>query len=179
MADKIIDTRQLEQFMGRLEKLPTASIPALTEAMHEAVNVGLATVVERTPVAFGNLRGEIHTQVQASESGVVGVIGTSVPYALWVEEDTRPHWAPITPLVEWVKKKQIAGVYSIQTRRRLGGKNQQAAENMALARAVQKQIAKHGTTGQHMFRDGLAAADEEINRIFARALEKIIALLTS
>jgi hypothetical protein len=178
MADKTIDLRALEQFVDRLETLPAAALPVLTEAMHEAVNVGLAAVIERTPVAYGNLRGSINTQVLVKEQVVLGVIGTNAPYALWVEEDTDPHWAPIAPLVDWVAKKQIAGVYSIKTRRRLGGRDQVQAQNMALARAVQKQIAKYGTTGQHMFRDGLAVSDDEINRIFARALEKIIAGLT-
>jgi hypothetical protein len=177
MPDKVIDTRQLEQFLGKLEKLPKQSIPIMEEAMQEAVKFGLSAVIDRTPVAYGNLRGEIHTQVQASEQGVTGIVGTSVPYAVWVEEDTRPHWAPLEPLIDWVKKKQIAGVYSVQSRRRLGGKAKIDAENIALARMVQKKIAMKGTTGQHMFRDGLAASDEEINRIFERAVEKVIALL--
>lgn len=174
MAEKIIDTRALEQFAGRLESLPEYALPVLEEAMREAVNVGLAAVIERAPVAFGNLRGSINAQVQADKNGVIGIIGTNVPYALWVEEGTKPHWTPIAPLVEWVKKKQIAGVYSLKTRRRLGGKDQKDSENKALAYAVQRKIAKHGTTGQHIFRDGLADSDAEINRIFERAVEKII-----
>lgn len=174
---KPVDTRQFEKIIGQLENLPQESISIFTDAIQDATQLTLGEVVDRTPVAYGNLRGSITSLVMASEGTVLGKVGTNVPYALWVEEDTRPHWAPLQPLIDWVKKKQIAGTYSIKTRRRLGSKASIESENIALAKMVQKKIAMKGTTGKHMFRDGLAAADEEIDKIFQGATEKVIAFI--
>ena len=175
--DKFFDASQLEKFVGKLEKLPQESTPIFLEAMQESTQLTLGEVVDRTPVTYGNLRGSITAQVEAIQGAVIGTVGTSVPYALWVEEDTKPHWPPLQPLIDWVQKKQIAGTYSIQTRRRLGSKANIQAENIALAKMVQKKIAMQGTTGKHMFRDGLAAADEEIDKIFEQATKKVIATI--
>lgn len=177
MPEKSIDTSEFEKLIGNLERIPDRAIPIFTAAMHEATQIALGEVVDRTPVAYGNLRGSITTLVKASEYGVVGVVGTNAPYALWVEEDTEPHWAPLQPLLDWVRKKQIVGVYSIKSRRRMGSKTSIEAENLAFAKLVQKKIAMKGTTGQHMFRDGFAAAEADVDRIFSDAINDVVALL--
>lgn len=98
MDEKIIDTRSLDQFVGKLETLLEYDIPVLEEAMREAMNVGLAAVIERAPVTFGNLRGNINTRVLADKKALPEL---SEPMYLtpcgWKKTPTRigrpsPHW---------------------------------------------------------------------------------------
>lgn len=177
MAEATLRISGLDELEKALEKAPTATVKVLMGAMQEATIVAQREVVERAPVAWGNLAGSINRQVQASASGVEGIVGTNVPYALWVEEDTKPHWAPLEPLIAYVRKKKLSGVYSLKTQRRMGGKDVKAAQDEAVARMIRFKIAKHGTTGQHMFRDGLQAATPEIRRIFDEAIRDIVGVL--
>lgn len=57
-------------------------------AMTESVALGVRRVVARTPKKTGALMGSIGGQV---ESSVVGIVRSSLGYAPFVEEGTRPH----------------------------------------------------------------------------------------
>jgi hypothetical protein len=177
VADATLQISGLDELEKALKKAPTATVKVLLGAMQEATVVAQREIVERTPVAWGNLAGSINRQVRASSSGVEGIVGTNVPYALWVEEDTKHHWPPLEPILAWVQKKKIAGVYSIKTQRRLGGKATRVAQDRQMAYMIARKIARDGTTGQHMFRDGLQAATPEIRRIFDEAIQDIVAVL--
>lgn len=89
--------------------------------------------------------------------GVMGIVGTSLGYAPAVELDTKPHMPPVQPLVEWVQV--VLG---------LDGKEAQQA-----AWAIALKIAKKGTEGAFMFRDGFAASEDYVKRKFREALKNI------
>lgn len=110
-------------------------------------------VVKRTPHAFGLLRTSIMPDTPVIDgSSITGMVSTPVPYAQPVEYGSKPHWAPIGPLMLWAQRKH--GDYRI-------------------AFIAQKAIAKRGTKAHKMFQDGLEAAREYVDRIFEIALEKI------
>lgn len=109
-------------------------------------------VVTETPFAFGNLRKSIHNEMY-ERGGIVGETKTSIPYAMAVEKGSRPHWAPIGPLLLWAKRK-------------LG--------NEKAAYAVQRKIAKRGTKGWHMFARGFAKTKDKVGQLFGQANAKII-----
>lgn len=98
-------------------------------------------VKEHTPTSgAGTLRDSIGAlPVTITGTAVAGGgAGTSLPYAAAVELGSKPHWAPIAPLQDWVQRKLG-----------LSGEEVEAA-----AQAIQFKIARRGTKGHFMFRDG-------------------------
>ena len=122
-------------------------------AMEETVLIGQREVAVLTPVgATGLLRGGIMSEVRGSTAQLRGVVVTTSGYALPVEEGSRPHWAPIGPLLLWARRK-------------LG--DEQSAYRVRWA------IHVRGTKAVHMFRDGGAIMRQRAPGIFQRALLRI------
>lgn len=116
-------------------------------------------VRERTPKGAN---GFLAMSIAALEpvvipGGVMGLVGTSLNYAEPVELGTKPHMPPIQPLIEWVEV--VLGLE--------GEAAEQAAQSIAW------KIAKKGTEGAFMFRDGFAASEDYIKRKFRQALANI------
>ena len=118
-------------------------------------------VIEHTPTAHGLLRGSIHSEEQIGPESVIGVVGTSMNYAVPVELGTRPHFPPIEPLIDWVQVK-------------LG-----VAERLArgVAFLVARKIARTGTQGQHMFEIGFASVETQVLALFDGARDRIVTRL--
>jgi hypothetical protein len=181
MVELSLEVKGLEELTRALAALPSLVQAEMTAAMNEAVHVVEGEVKERTPVGAAGrgsfsqfLAQTITTDVTADAAGVTGEVGTDVAYAPYVEEGTAPHWPPFQPLYEWVAYSHKFGVYSIRSRRRLGGRAQIEAENRAITRRIQAAIARRGTKGAYMFRDGLAASAETVQDVFDRAIERVI-----
>lgn len=108
--------------------------------------------------------------------GWLVTVGTNVktasgyPYAIGVHEGTDPHWAPIGPLIEWVKRKGIAGTYSIKTHKRTGGAKTGAAQDKAVAFAIQHKIAKEGTDAHPFMTNVFTRVKSKIRKEIGRAL---------
>jgi hypothetical protein len=96
----------------------------------------------------GDLRKSVTAQVDKVLLGWQMRVGPGVSYSVFVHEGTRPHYAPLSPLVEWVKKKGLSGVFSVKTKRRLGSAKTRQQQDIAAAKAVQSKIAKFGTRAQ-------------------------------
>jgi hypothetical protein len=116
-------------------------------------------VRERTPKGAN---GFLAMSIDAHEpvvipGGVIGLVGTSLSYAEPVELGTKPHMPPIQPLIEWVEV--VLGLEG------------EAAEQAA--RSIAWKIAKKGTEGAFMFRDGFAASEDYIKRKFSEAMRNI------
>lgn len=119
-----------------------------------------AEVKDRTPQgAHGLLAQSINSEVRALADGVLGVVGTPLPYAIPVELGTKPHMPPVLALEDWVRAK-------------LGARG---AEVHRVAYAVARKIAKHGTKGHFMFRDAFADNEAELRRQFAATAARIVA----
>lgn len=132
-------------------------VPAVTEASLFAER----EVKDRAPTSgAGTLRDSIGAlPVTISGAAVAGGVGSSLSYAAAVELGSRPHWAPIAPLQDWVRHK-------------LGLSGEEAE---AAARAIQFKIARHGTQAHHMFRDGFAHVDAFVRGLIAAAAARAAA----
>lgn len=108
-----------------------------------------------------------------ADSGVTVLVGSPLEYGEYVEFGTRPHWAPIGPLIHWVENKLQPHVLAVgvefepgQTRstgratRQLRG-DSRVREIIRVARAVQRKIAAVGTKPQHVIRQALEEAGLE------------------
>lgn len=60
-----------------------------------------------TPVDTGRLRASITPEVRAEGQDVIGVVGSNVVYAPYVEMGTRPHWPPRNALEVWASRHGI------------------------------------------------------------------------
>ena len=97
------------------------------------------------PVDTGRLRSSIEIELLAV--GLVGKIGSAVPYALYVEKGTKPHFPPTSALRGWSRR---------------------VISDEGLAYVVARKIAAEGTKAQPFL---LPAWNDEIPR-YQRNLEK-------
>jgi len=132
-------------------------------SMVEASMYAEREIRERTPSSgAATLRESIGAMpVEITANAVRGRVVTSLAYAAPVEDGTKPHWAPIEPLIDWVERKL----------------NKRGDEAQEVAQAIRFKIAAHGTEGAHMFRDGLAAVEPHLVPIFeagaGRAIQRM------
>jgi hypothetical protein len=125
----------------------------LRATMQEAVLLAEREVASRTPVgATGILRGSIASEIRGTPANLRGIVATPQPYAAAVEHGSRPHWAPIGPLLLWARRK-------------LGDER--------AAYRVQWAISRRGTRGVHMFRDAERAIRQPVTRLFQEAMARI------
>lgn len=88
--------------------------------------------MEKRNITSGNTQGLIHTikgLVKKEVDGYRIEVGSNKPYALFVHDGTKPHWAPLKPLHDWAKQKLPVT----------------DKEAWAVAKGTQKKIAREGT----------------------------------
>lgn len=149
-----------EQLRQALSRAPEVVRQELSVFMHAATQHLRSEVIDRTPAAMGTLRASIHASVEGSMAdGMLGVVGTSQPYALPVELGTKPHMPPVQALEDWVRQK-------------LG---LQGAEVRRVAYLVARKISKVGTKGHFMFRGAFDDNAAEVQRQFDATVSRIAA----
>lgn len=144
-----------------LVRTPEIVLDEIARGLAEASMLAEREVKERTPTSgAGTLRDSIGAlPVTISGTRVTAGVGTSLSYAAPVEEGSKPHWAPIEPLLDWVERKL--------------GKAGEEAEG--IARAIRASIAVHGTPAHHMFRDGFAYVGPQVMEILSAAVARAAA----
>jgi GNAT superfamily N-acetyltransferase len=80
----------------------------------------------------------------------------------------------VRAIIEWVRRKGIAGRYSVKTRRRVGNKNKQQQENIAAAWPIIMSIMKNGVKAHpYFFKQQGIVVPKMIERI-NRALDNLL-----
>lgn len=142
------------------QRAAQATQQAIVPAMEEATLLLEREVKSRTPVgATEAARGSIQSATELVRGRTLEVRGTVTSaqnYIVPLERGSKPHWAPIGPLKLWA-------------RRILGDEG--------LAYAVRAAIAKRGTKGAYMFRDGFKASEGAVQRILQRGVDTWVRLL--
>jgi len=170
MVDLKVTLPDWDQFEEALLRNPEIIAEECETAMQQAVLLVEREVVKRTPVDQGRLRNSIAGDVKRTGEHVSGtVFSENVEHAPYVEYDTVPHFPPLKPIEDWVRRKGIGGVV------RKGKLVQRPGADAVkqIARAIAFKIFHHGTEGHHMFRDGAAAAFPRVQRFFRDALQRI------
>lgn len=174
--DTQVSLEGMAEIQAMFAQAPAITAKHLRIATHKSTALLLREVVEATPTgAHQLLRKSIFQDVQVSESGFLGVVGTASPYAIPVELGTKPHFPPIEPLIDWVKAKlPIGQVMSISTHRRMNARSLDATAR-SVAYAVALKISKKGTEGAFMFRDTMNRQQATVNGYFLQARQDIVA----
>jgi hypothetical protein len=163
-----IDASDLLKLADAMPAVAMDTEELLVDGMNESGMLLDTLVAGWTPVNYGLLRASIQwpkgfdLQGKGMDEmrGIVGALdmmsmsGVSTSdYVKYVEENTRPHWAPIRPLKRWAIRV-------------LGDER--------AAYAVQRKIALMGTRGAHMFRRAWEAGGRDgVKRIFEAIPGKI------
>lgn len=159
----------LPTFRLRVPQIPVFDAAQSQQILRHQVAIGMTLLVEeianearlRTPADTGILRGAIATKVTQGVSAthlVQGEVftGRQAPYALYVEEGTRPHFPPRAPLEAWARRKLGDG---------------------RLWFVVARAIARRGTRARHMFRDALRIVQPKIEPTITAFVERAAQLL--
>lgn len=156
-------------------ELKTASAAKLTALMKRAPEITKAEMIAATTASLlllealtkdysptgvtGALKGAwSHELMGAPDDGsVLGRVYNPLPYAAAVEDGSRPHWAPLEPLIDWVQKKLDISDLDEATQ---------------VARLIQFKIAAKGTKGQHMARHAMDTAWPTVQKNYRDAAQR-------
>jgi len=156
----IRDIKDLDPVFANLDKFRDRVPDNFRTAMQVSVLEFEREVIERTPTGVGNsatghLRVSVASEVRGHDADIHGIVYSPAEYASAVEFGTKPHFPPYKSLVDWVHFK-------------LGVPN---AEAKNVAYLVARKIARVGTKGAFMFRDGWEASKGRIRGHFINAMQ--------
>lgn len=140
---------------------PAMAKAELLATVERLVDELAASSQNRWPRDTGNSAQSIVSDAYSTPAGVLGTVTSPRPEVAFIELGTRPHWAPIRPLHEWVQ-------------RRLGLQGDHA---WAVAKAIQKKIAARGTQARAIFQAVLADNQAVIGQRLENATARIAARL--
>jgi hypothetical protein len=144
-----------DRLAGALQRSPAVVAAAQGQAMTRSLLLietdARRNVKQDTRQLMNSITGRQRTQ----PSGLVGEVGPSVRYGLYVERGSRPHWPPRAPLEGWARRHGVP-VF-----------------------VVQRAIARRGTRA----RPFLVPADEKnrdtVVRLFAAAGARVTSTLAT
>lgn len=150
----------LKELQVLWDRAPEIVEEELLRATWEAEFLLQREIMEKTPVgATGLLRQSISArEPEVNGRQVLGAVGTSISHAQPVELGTKPHWAPLRPLIDWVQA-------------RLDIKGPQA---VGVAMKIQRKIAARGTPAVGMFHRGFNENRNQVNQKYARAHGRMV-----
>lgn len=143
------------------EQAPDVAVDELRLAIESLVIDLAGLAATRWPKVTRNSAQSILPSVSVTPLGVLGLVGSPKSEVTFVELGTKPHWAPIRPLQEWVEKKfGISGGHA-----------------WAVAKVIQRNIAARGTQGKRIFEQVLQANQSVIQLTLDAAVARIVVRL--
>ena len=118
-------------------------------------------LVEADRLASENLINSVETQVE-TDQGTYLVTITLADYWKYVEDDTKPHWPPVSAILEWIRVKPV--IPRPDSRDRIPKPEQ-------LAYLIGRKISREGTEGSH----DLALSATECNRKYEPLIAEALA----
>lgn len=158
-----ISLGDLRAYGQGLRDAPAYTDQVLRVAMTEATLLLQGQWQERLPRGASDLTaGSITSDVASTPAGVLGVVGSILPSALFVELGTRPHMPPAQALEPWVKA--VLGI-------------REPKEVKSVAFLVARKIAREGTPAQYPMARAASAIEGQILAMFEQGAAKVAAYL--
>lgn len=118
MADIEAEIRGLKETQAKMEQvIRDLHGGEMLTGMRDATMLVYRDAVKFVPVDTGRLRSSITPDVRVEGTTVIGVIGSNVKYAPYVETGTRAHWPPPGALAVWARRH---GMSEFVVRRSIG-----------------------------------------------------------
>ncbi|MBN8885908.1 MAG: hypothetical protein J0I77_09330 [Rudaea sp.] len=155
-----LDAGDFAQLADFWERAPDITRTRLMQAMTAVDADQVAHLKQNLPrgaAGAAGLAGSVTSEEQALDDAVIGITYSQVDYAVYVELGTKPHFAPIQPLIDWVKGKM--------------GLLDESARSVAFA--IRGAIAKRGTKAQPVWQTTFAARAAYRQQVFDAAMVAI------
>lgn len=105
MVSAKITAKGLKEAQAKLRQVATDMHgQPMQDGMEKAAMLVTRSARIKAPVDTGRLRASIVPEVRVQGKDVVGVIGSNVVYAPFVELGTKPHFPPIASLEVWARR---------------------------------------------------------------------------
>lgn len=105
MDELSLEIQGLKETQAALEKATAALTgPPMLAGMRRATLLVQGAAKCKAPVDTGRLRASITPEVQTRADGVVGIVGSNVKYAPFVELGTRRHFVPGQYIGRWARR---------------------------------------------------------------------------
>lgn len=144
-----------------LEHLEAEREERVFAAVLEAAHAGVPVLVEAAPRTPGG-GPHLNQTIRAEAIPRGAELLVDAPYAAFVERGTRPHWAPIQPLVDWVMKR--AAEFGLEP-----GEDLEAAAKR-IAYAIRGAIAQRGTKPTWFVKNSLPRLRTVLGDVLRRRL---------
>jgi len=141
----------LERLQSGLRSAAAATPATMRAAMVEATLIVEGEARRLAPRDTGRLQGSISSRISGSGASIVGEVGPSVAYGLYVERGTRPHWPPTAALGGWARRHGISPF------------------------AVARGISRRGTRAQPFMAPGLEKSRGRVEAAFAKVGARVLA----
>ena len=161
MSGVRISIEGLEAIRRGLERAPEMARAELLGAATESTLLIEREVKEIMPRVSGLTANSISSDAFSTPTGVLGVVSSTQPSAVFVELGTGPHMPPVDALVPWVQA--VLGVEPDRVRQ--------------VAFLVARKIARKGTPAQKPFERAAQSTQGQVARIFENAAARIAARL--
>jgi len=140
----------LARALGRSPELVAAeSLRAMTTSLLLVEGDARRNVTHDTR----RLMNSITHRIRGQGARLVGDVGPSARWGLYVERGTRPHWPPIAALIGWARRHGVSPY------------------------AVQRGIARRGTRARPFLLPAFTRNADRIVRLFARAGQQVVVRL--
>ena len=137
-----------------LRQEPDYTRQVLEATMHQATLLVQREWQENMPRVSGITARSITSDVASTPAGVLGIVGSSQPSAIFIELGTKPHMPPSEALQPWVKAV-------------MGIRDPKELERVAFL--VARKIAREGTEPQRPMAKAVEAVEGQVVAIFERA----------
>ena len=142
-----------EELVAKLARSPRTVAAEQQRAMTASLLLIEADARRNVRHDTRRLMNSITHQIEGRGTRLVGRVGPSVRYGLYVERGSRPHWPPVAALAGWARRHGVSPY------------------------AVQRSIARRGTRARPFLVPAFLRNAERILRLFAQAGVRVTASL--
>lgn len=138
MANQIdVEIKGLREAQQKAEQVvrDLHGVPMLN-AMRDSALLVQRDARKLAPVDTGRLRSSITPEIRSQGKDIVGVVGSNVKYAAFMELGTRPHWPPIGALEVWARRHGTSAFAVARAIARRGTKPRRYLQNAFLQNKV-------------------------------------------
>ena len=144
-----------ERLAGALQRSPAVVAAAQAQAMTRSLLLIETDARRNVKQDTRQLMNSITGRQRRQPSGVVGQVGPSARYGLYVERGSRPHWPPRAPLEGWARRHGVP-VF-----------------------VVQRAIARRGTRARPFLLPAYEKNRDTVVRLFAAAGARVTSTLAT
>lgn len=111
MRIEVRGLKEVRQYLKRVGKDMTGQ--PMIRAMRDVTLLLTRDARRNAPVDTGTLRSSIMPSVAVQHKEVIGIVGSNVEYAPFMELGTKPHFPPPDALEVWARRHGFSSAYLV------------------------------------------------------------------